>query len=133
MTALRILLAEDDAMIGMFLAMTLEQMGHHICALETTEAGAVAAAARDRPDIIITDAGLNAGDGVTAAERILAERPMRFVFASGDLTKVKARLPNAVMIQKPYNNAVLAGAIETAMRSISTSDSAMSLGSTAPH
>jgi DNA-binding response OmpR family regulator len=44
MRALRILLVEDDSMIGMFLGMTLEQMGHEVCAIESTEAGAVAAA-----------------------------------------------------------------------------------------
>jgi CheY-like chemotaxis protein len=44
MKALRILLVEDDSMVGMFLGMTLEQMGHEVCSIETTEAGAVAAA-----------------------------------------------------------------------------------------
>jgi DNA-binding response OmpR family regulator len=113
--ALRILLVEDDSMIGMFLGMTLEQMGHEVCAIETTEAGAVASAARLRPDLMIVDAGLSAGDGVAAVERILAQGPVPYVFASGDLRKVRAHFANAVMIQKPYNDTDLARAIETAM------------------
>ena len=129
MRALRILLVEDDAMIGMFLGMTLEQMGHDIYAIETTEAGAVASAARLRPDLMIVDAGLHVGDGVAAVERILAHRAPRFVFASGDLTKVRARFPNAVMIQKPYNDTDLSRAIEAAMAGASRSPTVMARAS----
>jgi DNA-binding response OmpR family regulator len=113
--ALRILLVEDDGMVGMFLGMTLEQMGHEVCAVETTEAGAVASAARLRPDLMIVDVGLSAGDGAAAVERILIQGPVPYVFASGDLSKVRAHLPNAVMIQKPYDDTDLACAIEKAM------------------
>jgi DNA-binding response OmpR family regulator len=56
MKALRILLVEDDCVIGMFLGMTLEHMGHEVCAIESTEAAAVAAAERYRPDLMIVDA-----------------------------------------------------------------------------
>jgi CheY-like chemotaxis protein len=115
MKALRILLVEDDSMIGMFLSMTLEQMGHDVCAIESTEAGAVAAAERCRPDLMIVDAGLSTGDGVEAVDRILAQRPVPFVFASGDMTRVKLRFPDAVVIQKPFNDADLARAIQMAM------------------
>jgi DNA-binding response OmpR family regulator len=115
MRALRILLVEDDSMIGMFLGMTLEQMGHEVCAIESTEAGAVAAAERQRPDLMIVDAALNPGDGVAAVGRILAHRPVPFVFASGDMTRVKLRFPDAIVIQKPFNDTDLARAIQMAM------------------
>jgi DNA-binding response OmpR family regulator len=131
MRALRILLVEDDSMIGVFLGMTLEQMGHEVCAVETTEAGAVAAAERFRPDLMIVDAGLSTGDGITAVERILAQQAARFMFSSGDLTKARARFPNAVMIQKPYNDTQLARAIGTAMEGASSSPDVMARASSA--
>ncbi len=115
MKALRILVVEDDSMIGMFLGMTLEEMGHDVCAIERTEAGAVAAAEVHRPDIMIVDAALSEGDGVAAVARILARRPTPFVFASGDLTSARTRFPRAVAIQKPFNDADLARAIESEM------------------
>jgi DNA-binding response OmpR family regulator len=115
MRALRVLLVEDDGMISKFLGMALEQMGHEVCAIETTEASAVASAARLRPDLMIIDAGLSAGDGIAAVERILAIGAVRYVFASGDLSKVKARFPDAVMMQKPYNLSDLARAVQLAM------------------
>jgi two-component system, response regulator PdtaR len=39
MKALRALVVEDDAVIGMLLADMLAEMGHDICPIEATEAG----------------------------------------------------------------------------------------------
>jgi DNA-binding response OmpR family regulator len=44
MKALRILVVEDDVMIGGLLAETLEDLGHVVCGVETNAANAVAAA-----------------------------------------------------------------------------------------
>ena len=115
MNMLRILVVEDDAMVAMFLSMTLEQMGHNVCAIEATEWGAVKAASALRPDLIIVDAGLSSGDGVSAMERILEAGPMPHIFASGDLARVTARRPDALVIQKPFNEAELEQAIRGAM------------------
>jgi DNA-binding response OmpR family regulator len=112
---LRIVLVEDDSMIGTFLGMTLEHMGHEVCAIESTEAGAISAAERYRPDLMIVDAALSAGDGVAAVVGILARRSVPYIFASGDMTKVKVVFPDAIMIQKPFNDTDLARAIERAM------------------
>jgi CheY-like chemotaxis protein len=115
MKALRILLVEDDSMIGILLGMTLQQMGHEICATESTEAGAIAAAEARRPDLMIVDSDLREGDGVAAVVQILARRPTPFVFASGDLTKAKARFPRAAVLHKPFNDIDLARAIQSEM------------------
>ena len=53
--ALRVLIVEDEAMIAMMLAEVLRELGHEVCATEATEAGAVAAAARHKPDLMIVD------------------------------------------------------------------------------
>jgi len=44
MRALRVLVVEDNAIIGMLLAEVLAGMGHDVCAIEATEADAVTAA-----------------------------------------------------------------------------------------
>ena len=49
MTALRVLVVEDDALIGALLAEMLAGMGHDVCGIEATEAAAVSAEARCRP------------------------------------------------------------------------------------
>jgi two-component system, response regulator PdtaR len=115
MNALRVLVVEDDAMIGTLLAEVLEGMGHDVCAIEATEAGAVAGALRCRPDIMIVDARLGDGSGVSAVEEILRTRFVPHVFVSGDALRVRLQKPNAVVMQKPYRAPDLTEAIERAL------------------
>jgi DNA-binding response OmpR family regulator len=115
MKTLRILVVEDDAMIGMLLSEMLEEMGHEVCALERTEARAVSAAIRCRPDVMIVDARLGQGSGISAVEKICATLPVPHLFASGDVAGVKALRPDAVVIQKPFREADLARGIQRAL------------------
>ena len=46
---LRMVIVEDDDLIAMDLADLLLGMGHHVCAIASSEVDAVAAAARRRP------------------------------------------------------------------------------------
>jgi two-component system, response regulator PdtaR len=109
--ALRILIAEDVPIIGMLLTETLEGMGHAVCAVATSEAETVSAAARCKPDLMIIDFGLSAGNGISAVETILSAGPIPHFFVSGDMLKVKALAPTAIVIQKPFREADLAQAI----------------------
>jgi two-component system, response regulator PdtaR len=77
MKALRILVAEDDTIVGMLLGELLKEMGHDVCAIETTEADAVAAAVRCRPDLMIIDVRLGDGSGISAVKEILRTGPFR--------------------------------------------------------
>ena len=115
MSALRVMVVEDDAMIGMLLAEMLAGMGHEVCAIETTEADAVTAAARCRPDLMIVDVRLGDGSGVNAVTEIHRTAPVPHVFVSGDITEVKALRPNALIIQKPYRESDLARVIRRAL------------------
>jgi two-component system, response regulator PdtaR len=115
LSALRVLVVEDDAMIGMLLAEMLVGMGHNVCAIEATAADAVTAAARWRPDLMIVDVRLGDGSGVDAVTEIHRTGPVPHVFVSGDITAVKALRPNAVMIQKPYRESDLARVIQRAL------------------
>ena len=72
MKVLRVLVIEDDALIAMLLSELLAGMGHDVCATAATEAEAVIAAARYRPDLMIVDAGLGRGQWRTAVRRARA-------------------------------------------------------------
>jgi CheY-like chemotaxis protein len=115
MKPLRILLVEDEILIAMLSTQVLEEMGHNVCATAATEADAVAAAARCHPDIMIVDARLRCGSGVSAVAKILLTRRVPHVFVSGDVSGVKALMPDAVVIQKPFFAADLARAMELAL------------------
>ena len=115
MRTLRILVVEDDVMIGGLLAETLEDLGHVVCAVETDAANAVAAAARHHPDLMIVDVGLGEASGVAAVEQILLSGFVPHVFATGDALRDLSLGPSAVLIQKPFRGPDIVHAIERAL------------------
>ena len=90
MTALRVLIVEDEAVLAMLYEDVLVAMGHEVCAIEATELGAVAATVRCRPDLMIVDAHLRDGSGVSAVSAILRAGYIPHVFVSGDSLRESA-------------------------------------------
>jgi len=118
MKALRVLVIEDDALIAMLLAELLAGMGHEVCATAYSEAEAVIAATRYDPDLMIVDATLGRGSGITAVDEILRTRPTAHLFLSGDAERVRSRKPDAVIVRKPFRKADLAKAIDVAVAAV---------------
>jgi CheY-like chemotaxis protein len=110
MHRLRVLVVEDNAIIGSLLAEMLTAMGHLVCGVEATEAGAIEAAARWRPDLMIVDAELREGNGFEAIKSILISGPMPHVFMSGTATGIGGL--DGPVIQKPFGEKELVRAIE---------------------
>ena len=115
MKASRVLVMEDDFMVGALLGELLTDMGHTVCATEATEAGAVGAAARCHPDLMIVDIRLGSGSGVRATDAILRGGSVPHVFVSGSIAALVADRPGAVAIQKPFRAAELENAIQRAL------------------
>ncbi len=115
MKALQILVVEDDSLIAMLLADTLMELGHAVCSVETTESGAVLAARRCQPDLIIVDGQLRDGNGVAAINEILSTGFIPHLFVSGNIKKVLARKPGSVAIEKPFRESELVRAIQQAL------------------
>ena len=120
MQALRVLVVEDDPMIGMLLAEMLEAMGHDVCAIETTEAAAVTAAAQYRPDLMIVDARIDDGSGASAVDKILRTGFVPHLFISGNISNIRALRPDAVVLEKPFREAELTCAIQRAIEIAAT-------------
>lgn len=115
MRRLRLLLAEDDILLGMLLGEMLEEMGHEICAIEATEADLVDAAIKYGPDLMIVNAELGDGSGVSAVTTILRTRPVPHLFTSGDIARVRMLRPDAVLLQKPFREPDLIRAMQRAL------------------
>jgi CheY-like chemotaxis protein len=109
---LRILVVEDNAIIGILLGEMLGVMGHELCGLEGTMEGAVAAACRTLPDLMIVDAQLGTEDGVAAMAQIMRVRPVAHVFISGG--PVRTLDAAAVVLQKPFDDVALIRAMARA-------------------
>lgn len=100
-------------MIGPLLAETLTGLGYEVCGIEATEAGAVVAAARHQPDLMIVDVYLASGTGTSAMDRITRAAPVPHLFMSGGAREAAA--PGAVLLTKPFREADLVRAIERAL------------------
>jgi CheY-like chemotaxis protein len=110
MTALSVLVVEDDAMIGMLLAEMLEDMGYVVSGIAATEDDAVADAARHRPGLMIVDEHLREGSGLAAVDRILRTGPVPCVFISG--APMEPGRIGASLLKKPFTEVDLVRAIQ---------------------
>ena len=108
-------MVEDDALIQMLMCETLISLGHEVCAVAAAELEAVEAASRSCPDLMIVDAHLETGSGLAAVRQILLNRPIPYIFVSGDTLAAELLDPGAVTLEKPYQERDLTCAIARAM------------------
>ena len=116
--ALRVLIAEDEALIRLDLAEMLAEEGYDVVAQAADGEQAVALAVEHRPDLVIMDVQMPKLDGIAAASRIAAARiapvVMLTAFSQRELVD-RARDAGAMAyLVKPFSKADLVPAIEMA-------------------
>jgi response regulator NasT len=115
---LRILIAEDETIIRLDLRDVLERAGHEVCAEARDGEEAVALAQSEHPELAILDVKMPRVDGIEAARRILAERPIPIVMltAYGQEELVARAVEAGVFgyLVKPFRETDLLPAIQTA-------------------
>ena len=115
---MRILIAEDETIIRMDLRVLLEGAGFAVCAEAKDGEEAVALAHSEQPDLAVLDVKMPRLDGIEAARRILAERPIPIVMltAYGQEELVARAVEAGVFgyLVKPFRESDLLPAIATA-------------------
>src|SRR5579883_2050352 len=115
----RVVIAEDEALIRMDLAEMLQEEGYEVVGQAGNGEDAVKLAAEHRPDLVILDVKMPVLDGISAAERIGAEKIAPVViltaFSQRELVE-RARDAGAMAyLVKPFTKADLVPAIEMAV------------------
>lgn len=72
---MRVLIADDEAVIRMGLRTMLEDKGHKVVATATDGASAIEMMRTERPEVILLDIKMPGMDGLSAARKIMQERP----------------------------------------------------------
>ena len=118
-TPLRVLIAEDEALIRLDLKEMLEEEGYSVVGEAADGEAAVNLAVKERPDLVILDVKMPVLDGISAAEQIAAEHIAAVViltaFSQRELVE-RARDAGAMAyLVKPFTKADLVPAIEIAV------------------
>nr|WP_238581629.1 response regulator [Demequina aestuarii] len=114
----RAVVAEDEALIRMDIVETLTEGGYDVVGEAANGEEAVALAIEHKPDVVVMDIKMPVMDGITAAEKIAAERVAPVVlltaFSQTELVE-RARDAGAMAyVVKPFTPADLLPAVEIA-------------------
>lgn len=108
---MRVLVIEDEVIIGMLLEHILTAMGHEVIGVEATQAAAVAKAAVVRPELILADENLRAGSGRGAVEQILLGGFIPHIWMSGHPIAEKELPAGVGVLRKPFDEQELVAAM----------------------
>jgi AmiR/NasT family two-component response regulator len=115
----RVVVAEDEAIIRLDLVETLRSEGYDVVADTGRGDEAVALVAEHQPDLALLDVKMPGVDGLAAARAISAERRTAVVmltaFSHRELIEEASDAGAMAYLVKPYNRADLVPAIETAL------------------
>jgi response regulator NasT len=113
----RILVAEDEALIRMDLVEMLQEAGYTVVAQAANGEEAIALATEHRPDLAILDVKMPILDGISAAEKIISIAPVLMLTAFSQRELVERARDAGVMayVVKPFTIGDLVPAIEIAI------------------
>jgi len=113
----RILVAEDEALIRMDLIEMLREAGYTVCAEASNGQEAIDLAREHRPDLCILDVKMPVLDGISAAQAIIDIAPVLMLTAFSQRELVERARDAGVMayVVKPFTIGDLVPAIEIAV------------------
>jgi len=84
MSKIRILIAEDEAIIAQCLKMELELDGYEVCCFVASGEEAIKEVKEKKPDVILMDINLSGTiDGIDAAKEIIEHKYIPIIFMTG--------------------------------------------------
>ena len=116
-TPVRILVAEDEALIRMDLVEMLQEAGYTVVAQAANGVEAIELATEHKPDLAILDVKMPILDGISAAEKIISIAPVLMLTAFSQRELVERARDAGVMayVVKPFTIGDLVPAIEIAI------------------
>jgi len=116
-----VLLVDDDNTILLGVGVRLKSMGYTVYTAKDA-VSAVSAVVKHRPDVVVLDISLPAGDGFLVSDRLQtlvgsAATPIIFMTASQNptLRERAMKLGAAAFLMKPFAATTLADAVESAL------------------
>ena len=118
-TSIRVLVAEDEALIRMDLVEMLTELGYQVVGEASDGEMAIRLAEELRPDVVMMDVKMPVLDGITAAGKITEQRiapvVMLTAFSQRELVDRATQAGVMAYLVKPFSLSDLAPAIEVAV------------------
>ena len=117
---LRVLIVEDETLVGIGLQDQLARLGHEVIAQAKSAAEGLEQFRRLKPDLVLVDVRLDGGDGIELARECLKIRraPMIVISAFSDAELLRRAAEAGVFgyLIKPVQQGQLAAQLEVAMQ-----------------
>lgn len=117
---MRVLIADDEAVIRMGLRAMLEDAGHVVAAAATDGRSAVAMTSTVHPDVVILDIKMNEMDGLEAARQIMQKQPTPIVmltaYSQRELVEQAKAAAVFAYLVKPIKEELLGPTLELAVK-----------------
>jgi RNA polymerase sigma factor (sigma-70 family) len=120
MSAIRILIVEDEPLIAEDISVTLQNADFIVCGIAYSFEDALQQLHSNQPDMVLLDINLNGGtEGIDIAERINAQYSLPFIYLTSysdrqTLERAKKTEPSGYIV-KPFSEASLYTTIEVAL------------------
>jgi two-component system, response regulator PdtaR len=113
---MKLLIVEDEMIIAMRLEQFVTDLGHQVCAMASTEEGAIASAGTHRPDVVLMDLRLaHGGSGAEAACQIYKNFGIRSIVVSANIDATAREALHdcepIAFVAKPFRATELDGAL----------------------
>jgi CheY-like chemotaxis protein len=115
MPTMHALIIEDQFVVATLIEDELRELGYTSIQVVDTQAEAITAAEAKCPDLITADQRLATGTGIEAIRVICAERAIPVVFITAYPEEVRAQLPDAILLAKPFASRTLRLAVGQAV------------------
>src|ERR1700759_742221 len=88
---MKLLIVEDEILLALRLEQFVTDLGHKVCAMVSTEDGAIASAEVHRPDVVLMDLRLaHGGSGAEAACQIYKSFGIRSIVVSANIDRSRS-------------------------------------------
>ncbi|KQT77945.1 response regulator [Methylobacterium sp. Leaf466] len=114
MSALRILVVEDEALIALELGSLLQDLGHEVIGTAVGSAEAIALGLAGVPDVAFVDIHLMDGPtGVRVSEALSADPRITLIFMTANDKRIPEDFAGAIgVIAKPYSERTVMAALD---------------------
>lgn len=113
------LIIEDEMLCAAVIEFVLRDCGFDSFDVAPSSESAIAAAARQRPDLITADMSLDAGTGLEAVRAIVPEAPVPVIFITSSARQLRNQISDYPVLNKPFSQQTLSYAVAASLAPLS--------------